>query len=210
MDWYTEQLSKQVNFLDLTIWIDEQGKIQYRTFQKPMNLFLYIPAHSAHPPGVLKSLIYGLMKTYRRQNSNVEDFKLNVKQLFRCLLARGYNHHDISTMFKEAANTIKHNQLQHSHRNQQQGKEKKNDIFFHIPYHPRDIRQNNIQQTYSQNCNNKNNLGESFKAMKNDMMGGTMRIDKLSVAYSKGKNLRDMLCQSKLRISEDCSVSKIL
>ena len=221
LQWNTEKLSKKVNFLDLTIWIDEQGKIQYCTFQKPMNLFLYIPAHSAHPPGVLKSLIHGLMKTYHRQNSNVDDFKRNVQQLFKCLLARGYNHHDISTMFEEAANTIKHNQLRRRHQNQQQEKytspprikqekNKKNDIFFHIPYHPRDITRNNIQRIYSRNCDNKDNLGESFKTMKNDMMGGTMRIDKLTVAYSRGKNMRDTLCQSKLRTSENYSVTQII
>ena len=161
LQWNTEELSNKVNFLDLTISIDNQGKIQYCTFQKPMNLFLYIPAHSSHPPGVLKSLIHGLMKTYLRQNSNVEDFKLNVKQLFSRLLARGYNHYDISTIFKEAAaTTMKQNQLQHRYRHQdteqhtssktqntkQRKKEDKNDIFFHIPYHPRDITRSNIQQ----------------------------------------------------------------
>jgi hypothetical protein len=37
LDWNTEQLSNSITFLDLTIWINQNGKLQYCTFQKPMN-----------------------------------------------------------------------------------------------------------------------------------------------------------------------------
>lgn len=50
LDWTTTSLSKKVDSLDLTIQIDQQGCISTKTFQKSMNLFLYIPPHSAHPP----------------------------------------------------------------------------------------------------------------------------------------------------------------
>ena len=61
LDWNTVELANTVDFLDLTLWIDlDTCTIKYKTFQKPMNLFLYIPSHSAHTPGLLKSLAYGL------------------------------------------------------------------------------------------------------------------------------------------------------
>ena len=49
-----------------------------------MNPFLY---HSSHPPGIVKSLIHGLIQTYHRQNTEEMTFKKNVKQLFKRLIA---------------------------------------------------------------------------------------------------------------------------
>jgi hypothetical protein len=87
LDWNTEDLTRSVNFLDLIIWIDDSGKLKYKTYQKPMNLFLYIPAHLAHLPGVLKSLIHGLVQTYHHQNYDNCNFQFNINKLFGRLLA---------------------------------------------------------------------------------------------------------------------------
>ena len=65
LNWTTAKLTKYVNFLDLTItW--QKGKFMKRTYQKAMNLFLYITKHSAPPPGLTKRLITGLLETYYR------------------------------------------------------------------------------------------------------------------------------------------------
>jgi hypothetical protein len=51
--------SSTVNFLDLTLTI--QGDTIYsRTYQKAMNLYLYLPFASAHPQGCIKGTVYGL------------------------------------------------------------------------------------------------------------------------------------------------------
>ena len=78
LEWNTEELDTTVNFLDLTIIIDKQGKLTYQTFQKPMNKFLYIPGNSSHPPEIMKSLIHGLIQTYYRQNKTLVTFNKNV------------------------------------------------------------------------------------------------------------------------------------
>ena len=44
---------KNVDFLDLTITIKD-GKVMTKTFQKAMNLYLYIPSQSVHPDGMMK------------------------------------------------------------------------------------------------------------------------------------------------------------
>ena len=41
LDWITTELSTSVDFLDITISVDDNGKLWTKTFQKPMNLFLY-------------------------------------------------------------------------------------------------------------------------------------------------------------------------
>jgi len=64
LTWKFEKLSESVNSLDLTITI-EHNHITTRTFQKALNLHQYIPPNSAHPPGMMKGIIYGLMCNYR-------------------------------------------------------------------------------------------------------------------------------------------------
>jgi hypothetical protein len=60
------------------------GKIQYQTFQKHINLFLYIPVHSTQPPRIKKSLNFGFIHTSYRKRENLTK---NVKQLFGQLIA---------------------------------------------------------------------------------------------------------------------------
>ena len=75
LTWITEARSIKNNFLDLTIEIDRTSRtFNTRTFQKACNKILYIPVHSAHPPGPLKSLDYGFLETYWLQNTYIADY----------------------------------------------------------------------------------------------------------------------------------------
>ena len=58
LEWIFEERSKKVNDMDMTISIHE-GRIVTSLYEKAMNLYLYIPPHSAHPPGVLTGLVSG-------------------------------------------------------------------------------------------------------------------------------------------------------
>ena len=84
-----QELSTSVDFLDLTLFI-EGNKISSRTFQKKMNLYLYLPSSSAHPLSCLKGTIYGLTRRYHAQNTYREDYLLFVRLLYRRLLKRGW------------------------------------------------------------------------------------------------------------------------
>ena len=59
--WTTEEPAKKMVFLDLTIRI-EKGKITTTTYQKPMNLYLYLASQSNHSPALVKAIIYQLTK----------------------------------------------------------------------------------------------------------------------------------------------------
>ena len=50
-----------VDFLDLTLTL-EGNRIVSKTFQKKMNLYLYLPAASAHPEGCIKGTVFGLVR----------------------------------------------------------------------------------------------------------------------------------------------------
>ena len=63
LKWTVEGLTNKLNFLDLTITIDPATrKLIFETYQKTTSLYNYIPPHSAHPPGVLKSMIFGRLR----------------------------------------------------------------------------------------------------------------------------------------------------
>eukprot|EP00957_Ditylum_brightwellii_P131737 10046998-Ditylum_brightwellii.AAC.1 len=58
MEWTFELANTSANFMDLAITI-KNGKITTKLYEKSLNLYLYIPPHSAHPPGVLNGIIFG-------------------------------------------------------------------------------------------------------------------------------------------------------
>jgi hypothetical protein len=50
--WEVSQRSNTAIFLDLQLTI-KNGRVAYTLYEKPLNLHMYLPPHSAHPPGVL-------------------------------------------------------------------------------------------------------------------------------------------------------------
>ena len=82
-----------------------------------------------------------------------------------------------------------------------------NVIFFHIPFHSRDISRQKIRDIYERTYE-ADPQGLNFKSMPNDFTGKNMCIDRVTVAYSRPKNLRDYLCPSALSESSNIHVSK--
>jgi hypothetical protein len=70
-----------------------------------MNLFLYKPALSAHPPSCLKGLIIGEVKRYWLQN-NPEGFQKKLTAFIERLLARGHKLQDLIPLLQEATSKI--------------------------------------------------------------------------------------------------------
>ena len=215
LTWNTEEPTTQTNFLDLTITIDPQGNISTKTFQKPMNLFLYIPNHSEHPSNMTKSLIYGLLQTYMNQNTYHQDFISNAAKLYKRLIARGHQHSTLKTLFSDAADRLsipKATQHNHTHTNSyaykmQLALKQQEQVFFHIPYHPRDISRVRLRTIYQHIMENATPKTCDIRYYKNKKY--SMRVKKLTIAYSRGKNLFDILCSSTLR-EHNNKVSDIL
>ncbi len=87
--WNVENLTHSTTFLDLQIEIS-QGTIVTRTFQKELNLYLYIPPLSAHPHSCFKGFITGEIIRYWTQNSKTEDFISITTQFLNRLQLRGH------------------------------------------------------------------------------------------------------------------------
>ena len=71
-----------------------------------MNLYLYIPQASAHPKGVIKGMIFGELRRYKKQNSKREDYLKMVRLLFIRLKARGWRPSLLKPLFMEGANRV--------------------------------------------------------------------------------------------------------
>ena len=86
--WNVDEPSKSVDFLDLTVEI-ENGSFVTRTYQKPINLYQYITPNSAHPPWMIKGMVMSMLRNYYRQNSKREDYWDISMKFYHRLKARG-------------------------------------------------------------------------------------------------------------------------
>jgi hypothetical protein len=104
--WTVGALLNSAILLDLDITLRPDGRFSFTTYQKELNLHLYIPEASAHSPDTLKGMIYGNLQRYWRQNTKHEDCIIMVQAFGRHITNRG---HDIKTIIshpKDAANHI--------------------------------------------------------------------------------------------------------
>jgi hypothetical protein len=175
--WETTKLTTSVIFLDLEITIDANSRcLTTRTYQKPMNSFLYIPPTSAHPPGVLRSIIYGNLQRFWKQNTESSDYVRVAGQFAQHLIARGHSPDNIRQLFLEVAKTLSRQPTRRD------AVDSRNTLFFHWEYHPNGISRRDIRQAYMETCGR--HCGFDF--------------DRFVVAFSRPRNLRDALIPTRL------------
>jgi hypothetical protein len=170
-------------FLDLRISIGRDRHLIFKTYQKPMNLYLYIPPGSAHPEKMLRSLIFGRLRAYWLQNTHLSDFYAMAVLLARRLMARGYSLPTLKPLFVEASVRLQ------THLSQRRAIRRpppdpnepaKKAIIFHMEYHPRGIQRSQVRQVYS------------------DTLAPLLPERNLILAVSRPRNLRDRVCSTRL------------
>ena len=187
LTWEFEEPSNSVDFLDLTISI-ENNSIVTKTYQKAMNLYQYIPPTSAHPPGMMKGIIYGLLRNYKLQNTRESDYLDMAELLFRRHVARGWSkaimkEYILSADMKLRNPTPKPATPTNDAR-----------LFLHTEYHPNDLPKHELRTLYNVHCK--------------DVFESTLGIDQVTVAYSRPKNIKDMVTKAKLHQAEGREASK--
>ncbi len=215
--WEFEPLTTETNFLDLSIKLipkpltfqspNDYYSVHFKTYQKPMNLYLYIPPNSAHPPGVIRSLIHSQIQKYWIQNTNPDDFKTIIHAFFTRLLDRGHNIDKLRQLFRASAIALdSKNLLPDSPDRLTQN----NQLYLKWRYHPKDIPRKTLRHIYCQTCESPSEYSpKGFKELYTDK-GPTMAVDKLTIAYTRDRNLRDILIPSRLRPSTKYKVSDFL
>ena len=195
LTWEFEEPSTEVNFLDMTLSI-VGDHIESRTYQKKMNLYLYIPPSSGHSSSIIKGTIFGLMSRYYAQNTHRRDYIYFVKLLFQRLLNRGWNRETILPIFLEAANKIETRNKSPSQPTTTSTRTTPDDtLFVHWQYHPHDIQRPQIRQLFQEHCSS------TLKAI------GKERI---IVCYSRLKTIGEYVNQAKLHEPADYSAQSIM
>lgn len=164
-----------------------------------MNLHLYIPPQSAHPQGVLKSLIFGNIRRYWIQCTHPDTFKATTREFYHHLLDRGYTPESLKPIFVEAAMSLPNDRVDLIRCDSQSSTAKlspspDNRLFLHWDYHPRDVGRQEIRQVY------KETLGPLLERP-------PLRIGQLTIAYSTPKNLRRCLTKTQLEEPQGTNVS---
>jgi hypothetical protein len=181
----------------LTISITPKNKLEFSTFQKAMNLHLYIPPSSAHPPSCLKGLVTSELLRYRIQNNNKDFVKITTSFIER-MVARGHKLENLIPLINEAAAAIDKklfsSPLTHTEPPSNILRKKQKSLYLHWKYHPNGISNSVIRYHY--NTHLKNHL--------------QMFFDKMTLAISRPINLRDKLTRTALELPPGDSISSRL
>jgi hypothetical protein len=78
LTWKVTRPSRHAIFLDLNLYIVRR-QIKTTTYQKELNLYLYLPGSSAHMLGMIKGTIYGQLLCYYEHN-NVSEGRMPLIQ----------------------------------------------------------------------------------------------------------------------------------
>ena len=132
LSWEFNARTSKVDFMDLTISITN-GNISTSLFEKPLNLHLYIPPHSAHPPGLLPGIGHSTLFGIFTLCSDHDDRILRTKFFFKRLQARGYKSDHIKPLFNKATA-----RAQRYSGPTDRATNDENTVILHLPFHPND------------------------------------------------------------------------
>jgi hypothetical protein len=184
LKWTCDGHTDDLVFLDLQISITSTRKIHFKSYQKPMNLYLYIPPGSAHPNNMLYSLIFGRLRAYRIQNTDTPDYVQMAILLARRLCSRGYSLEQIKPLFQQAATRLITSDPRLKHTVTEDaalpGDKPLKPIIFHLQHHPRGITRQQVRSAFS------------------DTLGPFLKDRRLLIAVSRPKNIKDRICSTRL------------
>ncbi len=143
LEWIVEQPSNKTTFLDLNLEL-HNGKIETSTYQKTMNLYLYIPPLSAHPPSCLKGLIFGELQRYWNQNNN-DKFQIILAKFIERLYARGHKLENLIPILTAATINIHRRQLNWTPKTDKDD----NTLYIHWTFQPHGIQRKDLRHIYN-------------------------------------------------------------
>ena len=203
--WDFSEPRPTVNYLDITLTVNN-GRIHSTLYEKALNLYLYLPPHSCHPPGVLKGLLSGMLLRILRLTTDPSTRQAHVQQLFDRLVARGYRRSHIKPIFLKYLHryfTTEHLPIMPLPTGNPNPGDIGSTIFLHLPYHPLDPPSSAIQRLFKKEIMKDSAHPTTyfpnrvpFYRLKNyghEEIG----INRLIVAYHRHRNLGEILAPRK-------------
>lgn len=204
LQWDHTSLSRTVDFLDLTISISPEHRITTTLFEKASNLHLYIPSHSAHPPGLLSGIVFGNLFRIYTLCSDEEDKRAKTRLFFHRLLARGYQADTLQPLFQSAIQRAR----TYTGPQPKQTQDNMKFMLLHLQYHPKNPPSKELQQAWK-DCISNPPYSQPLSSVKIPFTaapgraptrGGhtTMGLDRMIIAYSRAPNLGNLLSYRRL------------
>ena len=171
---------KTVNFLDTTIYLNNDNKLESDLYIKPTDRTLLLHHNSFHPHSCKKGIIFSQALRYRRIITDDQLLQQRLNNLLVILINRGYTHKTITEAFQQAT---KHT---------------------HIELLYKDKTPNNIKSpifvvTYNDNTTYIGQiLCKHWHLIEKDPTLSILWPEAPVVAYQRNKNLKDSLVCAKL------------
>jgi hypothetical protein len=202
LEWEFSERTNRTHFLDLDLQFTPAG-IKTKLFEKTMNLYLYLPPHSAHPPGVLRGLIIGMIKRIFKLTTDFSDKEASVLTFFGRLIARGYPASLIRPIFEDA---VLRESIKRRPPTEPAPYEKR--VFLHLPFNPKDAPSSFFQRTFRSTLLQPS--GEPSLPTMLSAAGDPIRTNRMVVAYHRPHNLKNLLFPRRFDPRFDCPPSSIL
>ena len=211
LQWEFTKRSNSVNFMDLVIYKDG-NKLSTDLYEKPMALFLYIPPHSAHPPGVLTGLIMGQILRIFCLCSYEDQMKKHIKNFFNRLIARGYKREQLLPLFEKAVDNAesykKRSDEEKILRKKAAQKASKNRLYLHVPYHPDNPPSSKLQQLFRECISHPD--GAPPLCELDNLEHNKIQVDGMMICYHRHLNLGNVLSYRKIDQRKGPKVSDLL
>ena len=207
LEWDLFDPKPSVDYMDLKIQI-QNGRITTDLYEKDLNLYLYIPPLSAHPPGTITGLVLGNCHRIYTLVSRATDRLRHLRAFYQRLLHRGYKPGTINPLFRRAAKSAReraHDRAHDANANVDLYNNNNTDVrptFFHMQYHPDNPSSSTIQR-YWRKYFSEPGYEKPFRNVPN-LHGHPTGIKRLIVAYSRPPNLSDILSRRLMTATPTC------
>ena len=186
--WDLSSLKTKVNFLDLTVTIN-QGYITTKTYEKPHNLYLYIPFTSSHSSYCKKSIIWSLCYRYFMLNDSNDDYINQVIKLYNRITRRGYPPSNTKQIIVEATQFLERKTKQISSKNSNKKSLEDSTFIFKTTF-SNSFDKDHIKKLIKKHLTFTTEPESNFNFKRN------------IIAFKKDKNLQEILSPSKISVPQ--------
>jgi hypothetical protein len=184
LEWVIEEPSLSTAFLNLNLKL-VGNTIKTSTYQNPMNLYLYTPPSSSHPPSFLKGLISGELRHYFLQNNRI-DFQNILAKFINRLVSRGHTIDNLKPLLLQSASALDHHTLTPA------TTENPSTLFLHWTYHLNGLQGQDLRKAFDTTVKN------------------ALPYDKMQVVVARPKNLRDVLTRATTKVPDYLDIEHLI